>query len=57
MEFSILFIENDYTKLLSYEEMIKEHAARKCRGKVLQICVKKSINFLKMLFTSDVMFV
>lgn len=45
MEFSSLSIENDYMKSLFYEEMIKEYVSRKYRGKVLQICVKKS-NFL-----------
>jgi hypothetical protein len=31
---SILFIGNDVIKLLSYEEAIKEYAAKKCRKKV-----------------------
>lgn len=33
MEFSYLSIENDYTKLLFCEEMMKECATRKCGEK------------------------
>jgi len=35
---SILFIGNDVIKLLSYEEAIKEYAAKKCRKKSIQVC-------------------
>jgi hypothetical protein len=30
---SVLLIGNDITEWLSYEEAIKPHAAKKCRGK------------------------
>jgi malonyl CoA-acyl carrier protein transacylase len=48
---SALFVENDITKSLSYEEAIKEYATKICRKKVLYVCVrqlpdKNIVNFL-----------
>jgi hypothetical protein len=36
---SILFIENDITKSLSYEEAIKGYAAKTCRNEsIIELC-------------------
>jgi hypothetical protein len=36
---SIFSIENDITKSLSYEEVINEYAAKKCREKsIIKLC-------------------
>jgi hypothetical protein len=34
----ILFIENVITKVLSYEEAIKEYAGKKCREIIIEVC-------------------
>jgi len=39
-----LRIENCITKSLSYEEAIQDHAAKKCRKKLLQRRVRQLIN-------------
>jgi hypothetical protein len=47
---SVLYIENVITKSLSFEETMKENAAKKCGGKsIIEVC-QKLINKNTMLF-------
>jgi hypothetical protein len=35
---TVLSTENDIAKSLTYEEEVKDHAAKKCIGSIVEVC-------------------
>ena len=56
---SILSIDNNITKLSSYKEAIREHAAKKYRKKIIEVCqaVNKNIILFFWILVYSVKFV
>ena len=54
---SVLSVENDIKKSLSYEEAIKEYATKICRKKVLHVYVRQLLGKSIVIFLDFVMLV